>query len=182
MASITNSVVIAFIVVLALKSMMAASGNVLSKPLPMNAAALETQVDATMDMTSGGSYFDSDEDEDDEVGAHRVGPAGGIAELTSVEDTYQVLKSDGIRCIEFATEWCELCLVIAPRLHLLSQAMPRVRFYKVDVDKVLDLAMDFGVGTVPTFVICVDSDCTQSVSGAKLDDLRSTLEAVLRRK
>lgn len=131
MASIINSVVIAFIVVLAHKSVMVASGNVLSKPLPVNAAAVETQVDATMDSASGGSYigFDDDDDDDDdndddEVGAHYLGPGGGIAELTSVDDTYQVLKSDGIRCIEFATEWCELCLVIAPRLHLLSQAMP----------------------------------------------------------
>jgi thioredoxin len=55
--------------------------------------------------------------------------------------------------IDFYAEWCGPCKSIAPTLEALSDEFAgKVSIYKVDTDREQELAMAFGVQSVPTLV------------------------------
>lgn len=73
--------------------------------------------------------------------------------------------------------WCGPCKVIAPHVVKLSNdTFPDVKFYKIDVDEVSDVAQDLGVRAMPTFVIFKDGEKVGEVVGAN----PKALEAAVR--
>ncbi len=74
--------------------------------------------------------------------------------------------------------WCGPCKVIAPQVVKLSNdTFPDVKFYKVDVDEVPDVAQELGVRAMPTFVIFKDGEKVGEVVGANA----KALEAAVRK-
>ncbi|KAG8527626.1 uncharacterized protein KY384_007779 [Bacidia gigantensis] len=66
--------------------------------------------------------------------------------------------------------WCGPCKVVAPRIVKLSQQYENVRFYKMDVDELPDLAQELGVRAMPTFLVYKDGNKVEEIVGA--DDRR----------
>ncbi len=54
--------------------------------------------------------------------------------------------------IDFYADWCGPCKMLSPILVKLSQEHPEVTVVKCDVDKNQELAMKFGVRSIPTVV------------------------------
>ncbi|KAI5813353.1 putative thioredoxin [Pyronema omphalodes] len=65
----------------------------------------------------------------------------------------------------FAT-WCGPCRLIAPKITAFSEEYPHVDFYKLDVDKVADVASDLGVRAMPTFYFYKGGEKIDEVVGA----------------
>lgn len=61
----------------------------------------------------------------------------------------KVLKSDDLVVVDFFATWCGPCKMIAPILDKLSE---EYKVYKVDIDQDTDLAISFGVQSVPTLL------------------------------
>lgn len=57
--------------------------------------------------------------------------------------------------IDFYASWCGPCRVIAPTLEKLAEEYKgKIKIYKVDVDAERDLAMAFGIQSIPTLYFC----------------------------
>ena len=59
---------------------------------------------------------------------------------------------DKLVVIDFFAVWCGPCKMIAPKIEEMSAAMKNVVFLKVDVDEAEDVAAEYEISAMPTFV------------------------------
>lgn len=77
--------------------------------------------------------------------------------------------------VDFYATWCGPCKVIAPRLEALSKDLTDVVFLKVDVDNCEDVAMEYKISCMPTFLFFKDGKKIEEFSGANYDKLVETM-------
>ena len=54
--------------------------------------------------------------------------------------------------IDFYADWCNPCKSIAPILEELSDEMPDIDFYKINTEEQPELAMTFGIQSIPSIL------------------------------
>ena len=66
----------------------------------------------------------------------------------------EVLDAKEPVLVDFWAEWCNPCRMLAPVVESLSgEYEGKARFCKVNIDEASDLAMTYGVMSIPTLVI-----------------------------
>ncbi|XP_068988145.1 thioredoxin-2 [Bombus flavifrons] len=83
---------------------------------------------------------------------------------------------DNLVVVDFFATWCGPCKMIAPKLEELSKEMENVIFLKVDVDECEDIASEYEISSMPTFVFIKNSKVLETFSGANYDKLKSTIQ------
>ncbi|XP_046737721.1 thioredoxin-2 [Diprion similis] len=78
--------------------------------------------------------------------------------------------------IDFFATWCGPCKMIAPKLEELSKELNDVIILKVDVDECEDIAFEYEISSMPTFVFIKNSTVLESFAGANFDKLKSTIQ------
>ncbi len=78
----------------------------------------------------------------------------------------EVLESKGMTLVDFYADWCGPCKMVAPVIDELSGERKDVKFVKVNVDEHSDLASQYSVFSIPTFVIFKDGKAVNQFSGA----------------
>ncbi|OQE41386.1 hypothetical protein PENCOP_c005G07840 [Penicillium coprophilum] len=92
-----------------------------------------------------------------------------ITDITSKADFLEkVLGSEDAIILDCYAEWCPACKIIAPQFEDLSNTYTQVKFYKVDIDKVEEVALELGVRTKPTFMFFKGGEKITEVVGAHL--------------
>lgn len=108
-----------------------------------------------------------------------------MALTTVTEQNFQaeVLNSELPVLIEFGAEWCGPCKAVAPELEALSHELEgKAKIVTVDIDKAPMLAREFGVQSVPAFVVFAEGRPAGGKVGAMTrKQLREMLEPVLPR-
>ena len=89
-----------------------------------------------------------------------------IIEITKDNFESEVLKSDKPVLIDFWAEWCGPCRMVAPVLDELSVEQDGVRIAKVNVDQNQELAVQFQVSSIPTFVLVKNGQIADRMLGA----------------
>eukprot|EP00397_Hematodinium_sp_SG-2012_P066320 GEMP01098998.1.p2 GENE.GEMP01098998.1~~GEMP01098998.1.p2 ORF type:complete len:106 (+),score=12.45 GEMP01098998.1:47-364(+) len=77
--------------------------------------------------------------------------------------------------IDFYATWCGPCKVIAPKLEAMNEEMTDVVFLKVDVDDCEEVAMEYQISCMPTFVFIKSGEKVDSFSGASEERIREYL-------
>jgi len=77
-----------------------------------------------------------------------------------------VLESDKPVFVDFYATWCGPCQVSAPLIEQLSEEKKNTFFVKVDVDKNSQLASQYNVFSIPTFVIFIHGRVVSQFTGA----------------
>src|SRR5213082_865197 len=69
-------------------------------------------------------------------------------------DTFEteVLKSDGKVIVDFWAEWCGPCHAVAPVLERIADEH-NVKLVKVNIDENQDLAMRYGIQSIPNMML-----------------------------
>lgn len=79
--------------------------------------------------------------------------------------------------VDFSAAWCGPCNMIGPVLEQLSEEKSDVEFFNVDVDKNPDLAMKYGIQSIPALVVFKDGEEADRSIGAipknKIEELIS---------
>ena len=79
----------------------------------------------------------------------------------------EVKNSDKPVLLDFYADWCGPCRMVAPILHEIAEERPDVIVGKINVDQEEELAMQFGVYSIPTLVVMKNGEVVRQVSGAR---------------
>lgn len=78
--------------------------------------------------------------------------------------------------IDFTATWCGPCQYIQPAVNEFAEIYTDVDFIKIDVDELEGVAQEFGVQTMPTFILLKRGKEVDRVVGAKKEDLKKKIE------
>lgn len=67
--------------------------------------------------------------------------------------------------LDFYADWCGPCRMLSPLVDEVSEERPDVTFCKVNVDEEVDLAVRFGVSSIPTLVFFRNGEVAGSSVG-----------------
>ena len=74
--------------------------------------------------------------------------------ITVTKDNFAAVTSENdLVLLDFWAVWCGPCKMIAPLLTQIAEEREDVVIGKVDVDSEMELAMQFGVTSIPTLVV-----------------------------
>jgi len=78
--------------------------------------------------------------------------------------------------IDFFATWCGPCKMISPKVEELAKENPDVVFLKVDIDECDDIATEYEVQSMPTFIFIKNSAKIDGFSGANYEKLKETVQ------
>jgi thioredoxin 1 len=78
--------------------------------------------------------------------------------------------------VDFFATWCGPCKAIAPKIQAMSETHKDVVFLKVDVDEVEDLAAEYNISCMPTFMFFKDGKKVEEFSGASEEKIKEIVE------
>ncbi|MBN9672888.1 thioredoxin [Roseibium aggregatum] len=75
-------------------------------------------------------------------------------QVTDASFSEEVLNSDSPVVVDFWAEWCGPCKMIAPALEEISEEMDgQVKITKLNIDENQDMAMKYGVRSIPMLIL-----------------------------
>ena len=81
--------------------------------------------------------------------------------------TDEVIKSDIPVMIDFYAEWCGPCRMMSPIVEEFAKNYEgKVKIGKINVDEESNLAMRFGVQSIPSFIFIKDGKVIERITGA----------------
>lgn len=92
-----------------------------------------------------------------------------VIHLTTKDFQQQVLEEKGIVFVDFYASWCGPCQVVGPIIDELSedeQFKNKVKFVKINVDENSQLANQYNIFSIPTFIIFKDGKPVNQLTGA----------------
>lgn len=90
--------------------------------------------------------------------------------VTSETFEAEVLKASGLVVVDFYADWCGPCKMMAPIIDSISEDYDDVKFVKLNVDYNQDLAMNYGVMSIPTFMFFKNGEAAKTIVGGTSRD------------
>ena len=93
---------------------------------------------------------------------------GSVQDVTTADFSDEVLASDVPVIVDFWAPWCGPCKMVGPELEKLSESVgDGAKFVKVNVDENRELAMEYGVMSIPTIAKFEGGDVVTQIVGAR---------------
>jgi len=89
-----------------------------------------------------------------------------VSKSSTASFSKDVLEKKGLVFVDFYAEWCGPCKVTSPIIHELSNEIKDMFFVEIDVDQNQDLAGQYSVFSIPTFMIFKDGKVVSQFVGA----------------
>ena len=79
----------------------------------------------------------------------------------------EVLNSDKPVLMDFWAPWCGPCRMVVPLVEEIAKERSDIKDVKINVDEEQELAMQFGVMSIPTLVVMKNGKIVNQVTGAR---------------
>ncbi|MDF1875918.1 thioredoxin [Sulfurimonas sp. SAG-AH-194-I05] len=91
---------------------------------------------------------------------------GKYLELTSSD--FEATLSEGVSLVDFWAPWCGPCRMIAPIIEELAEDFEgKAKICKVNTDDEQEIAVKFGIRSIPTIMFFKDGEMVDQVVGAQ---------------
>lgn len=79
----------------------------------------------------------------------------------------EVLKSDKKVLIDFWASWCGPCRMVSPIVDQIAEEHPEIKVCKVNVDEEQELALEFGVMSIPSLFVMENGEIVNQSVGVQ---------------
>lgn len=79
----------------------------------------------------------------------------------------EVLNSDRPVLMDFWVPWCGPCRMVVPLVEEIAEERSDIKVVKINVDEEQELAMQFGVMSIPTLVVMKNGKVVNQATGAR---------------
>lgn len=93
-----------------------------------------------------------------------------VIQLTKDNFEAEALECDKPVLLDFYTDWCGPCKMIAPFVRELSEESDDYKVCKVNVDDLPQIAARYNVLSIPTLIVLKDGKVAQQAVGARSKD------------
>lgn len=94
-----------------------------------------------------------------------------VNSVTGADFESLVLDSDQPVLVDFWAPWCAPCRMLAPIVDEVAQELHgQAKVYKINVDECQELAMRFGVMSIPTLIVFDKGEPVDKTVGVQLKD------------
>jgi len=77
----------------------------------------------------------------------------------------EVINSERVILVDFFATWCGPCQMLGPILEKISNSRAEFDVAKIDVDDAQELAIKYGIETVPTMLVFKDGEVKETLNG-----------------
>lgn len=89
-----------------------------------------------------------------------------VLKITSENYEEEVLNSKEKVLIDFYADWCGPCKMMAPIVEEIAEELAgKIKVGKVNVDENQDLAMQYGIMSIPTLVVIENGKAVKTLVG-----------------
>jgi len=89
-----------------------------------------------------------------------------MKKVTTKDFENEVIKSEKTVLVDFFATWCGPCRMIAPTLEKTAAEHPEIEVCKIDVDESPELAIRYGVESIPTLIVFEGGNIKNRALGA----------------
>ncbi len=90
-----------------------------------------------------------------------------LVHITKDNFNKEVMESEKVVLLDFWATWCEPCQMIAPILNEVAEECPDITVGKIDVDEEQELAMSFGITSIPTLIVIKNGKAVDKAIGMR---------------
>ncbi len=103
-----------------------------------------------------------------------------VLKITSENYEEEVLKSEKIVLIDFYADWCGPCRMMSSVIDEIAEEMAdKIKVGKINVDENQDLAMEYGIMSIPTIVMIKDGKAVKNLVGVRdKNEIKDTLKDI----
>ena len=88
--------------------------------------------------------------------------------ITITKDNFEneVIKSDKKVLLDFWASWCGPCMMVSPVVDGIAEERTDIKVGKINVDEQPELAMQFGIQSIPTLIVMENGKIVNKALGA----------------
>ena len=79
----------------------------------------------------------------------------------------EIKASERVVLLDFYADWCGPCRMVAPIIEEIAEERSDILVGKINVDEAPELAMQFGIISIPTIIVMKNGEAVNKIVGAR---------------